>query len=137
MSNTASPADRTASRDRIIIILALLATIAMLCAILFMLVSISRNGLNIRLGGDLSFGELADPITVQLTMDESVALTLAQPIQMVAAGPNGDPIPATLSLALCPTCGGAMLPSKWNLWDGHIEWTCPTCDLTSGPSRAP
>lgn len=111
-----------------VIILALLATLILLCGILFMLMSISRNGLNIRLGGDLNFGELSDHITVELSMDEPVALTLPQPLQMVAAGPGGDPIPATLAFAICPTCGSPMLPSQWNIWDGHIEWTCSVCN---------
>jgi hypothetical protein len=128
MSNSVLPGDRVSDRGRIVIILALLAAVVLLLAILFMLFSISRNGLSIRLGGDLNFGELRDHITVELTMDEPISLALPQPLQMVAAGPEGEPIPATLAFANCADCEGPMLPSNWNIWDGRIEWTCPVCD---------
>ena len=128
MSNSVLPGDRVSDRGRVVIILALLATVVLLLAILFMLFSISRDGLNIRLGGDLNLGDLSDHITVELTMDEPITLALPQPLQMVAAGPDGEPIPATLAFANCATCGGPMLPSNWNICDGRIEWTCPVCD---------
>jgi len=133
MSNSALPTDR----GRLIIILALLASVVTLLGILFMLFSISRNGLNIRLGGDINLSDLSDHITVELTMDEPISLALPQPIQMVATGPGGEAIPATLAFAICPNCGGSMLPSKWNLWDGQIEWTCPVCDQLDPPVDSP
>ena len=133
MSNLVQPADR----DRLIIILALLASVVVLLGILFMLFSISRNGLNIRLGGDINLSELSDHITVELTMADPITLTLPQSIQMVATGPDGEAIPATLAFANCPQCGGPMLPSKWNPWDGRIEWTCPACGEASAPLDTP
>ena len=133
MSNPILPADG----GRLVIILALLASVITLLAILFMLFSISRNGLNIRLGGDINLSDLSDHMTVKLTMDEPISLALPQPIQMVATGPDGEAIPATLAFAICPHCGGPMLPSKWNLWDGRIEWTCPVCDALDPTVGAP
>lgn len=137
MSNSVPPGDRVSDRGRIVIILTLLAAVVVLLAILFMLFSISRHGLNIRLGGDLNFGELRDHITVELTMDEPITLTLPQPIQMVATGPDGKPIPASLAFANCATCNGPMLPSNWSIWDGRIEWTCPVCDESAEAASVP
>ena len=145
MSNSVLPVDRerTADRERpvdpgrLIILLALLASVVLLLGILFMLFSISRNGLNIRLGGDITLAELGDHITVELTTDEPIVLALPEPVQMVTTGPGGEAIPATLAFANCPQCGGPMLPSKWNPWDGRIEWTCPTCDASATPAGKP
>ncbi|MFC2083206.1 hypothetical protein ACFLSG_04125 [Candidatus Bipolaricaulota bacterium] len=120
-------------RGRIAIVLASLASIALLVAILIMLVSISRNGLNIRLSGDINLSDVSDTLTVELTMDEAIVLAMPQPVQMFTTGPDGEAIPAALSLATCPTCGGSMLPSKWNPWSGQIEWTCPACDEIDTP----
>ncbi len=128
MSKTVLPSDRALDSGRIVIILALLASVVLLLGILFMLFSISRNGLNIRLGGDFNLSELGEHITVELTMAEPITLALPQPLEMVAAGPDGGAIPATLAFASCPDCNGPMLPSRWNPWDGRIEWTCPLCD---------
>ena len=124
MNNSALPTDR----GRLIIIL---------LGILFMLFSISHNGLNIRLGGDINLSDLGDHITVELTMDEPISLALPQPIQMVTTGPDGEAIPASLAFAHCPSCGGPMLPSKWNPWNGQIEWTCPVCDEAPALPKTP
>jgi len=136
MTNSTQPSDRTSDNGRIVIILALLASVVLLSAILFLLVSISRNGLHLDLGGNITLGELGDRITVELKIDEPITVGLDQPVQMFASGPNGDPIPVTLGTASCPTCGGSMLPSKWNIWDGRIEWICPVCGDTAA-SRVP
>jgi len=128
MTEPLPPAYRVQDRSRIIVILALLATVILLLAILFMLVSISSNGLDIRLGGDINLSDVSDHLTVELTMDEPIILAMPQPVQMVATGPDGEAIPATLSFVTCPNCGGPMLPSKWNPWNGRIEWACPACD---------
>lgn len=139
MSNSVLPVDRERPVDpgRLIILLALLASVVLLLGILFMLFSISRNGLNIRLGGDINLAELGDHITVELTTDEPLVLALPEPVQMVTTGPGGDAIPATLAFANCPQCSGPMLPSKWNPWDGRIEWTCPACGEPSTPLDTP
>ncbi len=137
MTDSVPPGNRTQDRGRVVMILALLASLILSLAILFMLVSISINGLNIRLGGDINLSELSDHITVELTMDEPIALAIPQPLQMVVAGPDEEPIPATLSFATCPNCGGSMLPSKWTPWNGRIEWVCPACGETGPPLTAP
>ena len=123
MSDPILPVDR----GRLVIILALLASVVLLLGILFMLFSISRDGLNIHLGVDLNLADLGDHITVEVRTSQPIELALPYPIQMVATGPGGEPIPATLAFANCPLCGGPMLPSKWNPLGGQIEWTCPVC----------
>ncbi|MCK5246529.1 hypothetical protein KAR02_06500 [Candidatus Bipolaricaulota bacterium] len=137
MTESAPPGYPIQDRGRLVIILALLASIVLLLAILFMLVSISRNGLNIRLGGDKDLSDMSDQVTVELTMDEPIVLAIPQPVQMVATGPDGEAIPATLSFVRCPSCNGSMLPSKWNPWTGQIEWTCPACGEAGPPLDTP
>ena len=136
MTDSVPPSHQAQNRGRLILISALIAGVVLLLAILVMLVSISRNGLTLRLSGDINLSELSDHITVALTMDEPIVLAVHQPVQMVATGPDGEPIPATLSFATCPSCGGPMLLSKWNPWDGRIEWTCPACGETGPPLDA-
>ena len=130
MTEPISPGDRVQDRSRVVIISTLFAAVVLLLAILFMLVSISRNGLNIRLGGDINLSDVSDHLTVELTMADPIVLAMPEPVQMVTTGPDGEAIPATLSFVTCPSCGGSMLPSKWNLWNGQIEWTCPVCGET-------
>ena len=137
MTEPIPPGYRAQDRGRVFIALALLAGVVLLLVILVMLVSISRNGLNFRLSGDINLSDLSDHVTVELTMDEPIVLAVRQPVQMVATGPDGEPIPATLSFATCPSCGGPMLLSKWNPWDGRIEWMCPACGETGPPLDVP
>ncbi len=136
MTEPIPPGDRVQDRSRVVIALALFAAVVLLLAIFFMLVSINRNGLNIRLGGDISLSDMSDHLIVELTMDEPIVLAV-QPVQMVTTGPDGEAIPATLSFVTCPSCGGPMLPSKWNPWNGEIEWTCPVCGEASQPLDTP
>lgn len=131
MTESPSAGFRTPDRGRLAVLVALVASIALLLAVLFMLVLISRNGLDIRLGGDINLADLSKGITVQLQMSAPVILAIPEPVQLVAAGPDGAAIPATLSFVTCSGCNGSMLPSRWNPWTGQIEWTCPTCGQTS------
>ena len=137
MTEPMPPGYRVQDRSRIIIVLALFAAVVLLLAILFMLVSIGRNGLNIRLAGDINLSEMSDHLIVDLTMADPIVLEMPQPVQMVTTGPGGEAIPATLSLVTCPSCNGPMLPSKWNPWNGQIEWTCPVCGETGPPLDTP
>jgi len=137
MTEPIPPGYRCQDRSRVIIILALLASVALLSGILFMLVSIGHNGLNIRLGGDIKLSDMSDHMTVELTMDEPIVLAVPQAVQMVTTGPDGKAIPATLSFVTCPTCSGPMFPSKWNPWNGQIEWTCPSCGESGSPLDEP
>jgi len=106
--------------------IALLACMLLLGAILFVLLSIGRTGLTIQVTGTVNLSEVGEQLRIELSMDEPVVLSLDQPAQLVATGPDGAAIPATFSLATCPVCGGAMIPNRWNPWTGEIEWICPT-----------
>lgn len=110
-----------------IIAIALVACIALLGAILLVMVSIGRSGLTVHVAGTVNLSEVGDELRIELSMDAPVALSLEQPAQLVATGPDGAAIPATFSLATCPVCGGSMVPNRWNLWTGEIEWICPSC----------
>jgi len=122
---------RARDRGRLAASVALLVCGALLLAILFMLISINRNGLAIHLDGDISLSDMGDDITIQLSMDGPIVLTLPQDVQLVATGPDGHPIPANLSFATCPNCGQSMLPVRWNPWSWQIEWMCPACGQAS------
>jgi hypothetical protein len=135
MTDTSRPG--APDRGRLLILSALAATVALLAGILFMLVLISRNGISIHLGGDISLSDASDRISVELSMNEPLVLTMPEPAHLVATGPEGNAIPAALSLAVCPHCGGSMLPGKWNLWTGEIEWVCPACGQVDVRSPAP
>jgi hypothetical protein len=128
---------RTRIPTNLPIVLALCAVGIVLAAVLFMLVSISLNGLDIRIHGDMDLAQLGNQITVHLTADEPFTLTMPQPVPLEATGPDGEAIPATLSLATCPVCGGPMLPSKWNPWTGRIVWSCPACGETVSQPVSP
>jgi hypothetical protein len=121
------PMETTRVRGSLVMTVATVASIFLLSAILFTLVWLGRGGLTIHVTGSVSLANDSDQIQVNLTMDAPVVLSLEEPAQLVATGPGGEPIPASFSFAKCPTCGGTMLPSRWNPWNGEIEWTCPTC----------
>jgi hypothetical protein len=118
------------ARSNLAIIIVLCALVVVLGALLFILVSISLNGLDVRVHGDVDLGQLSDQLTIHLVADEPFTLTMPQPVPLEATGPDGEAIAASLALVTCPVCGGPMLPSKWNPWTGQIVWSCPACGET-------
>jgi predicted RNA-binding Zn-ribbon protein involved in translation (DUF1610 family) len=109
----------------------------LLAAILLVLLDIGRHGIPLHVSGrvELANDETGVIGTVNLVMPDAVSL--------VATGPDEKPMLARLSVALCPQCGGAMVPVRWALLTGEITWRCLTCGYAgldeaarSGGSRA-
>jgi ribosomal protein S27AE len=90
-----------------------------------LLFKISHDGIAIRLTGRVEVTNATTGVTGE------VSLVMPNPVSLIATGPRQEPIPANLSLIPCPKCGGTMLPVRFNLWTGAIEWRCLTCGYTS------
>ena len=105
--------------------LTLFAVIGLLAAILVILIQVSRNGIRISYSGDLQV--VGMPNEIALRMTEPVELTMPEGTKLTAAFPDGESIPLAISLVPCPACGGSMVPVRWNLLTGAIEWACPNC----------
>lgn len=105
--------------------IALAACAGLLLAILLLLLGIGRNGVRIELAGDVHVTGM--PEEVVLSMSDSVGLVMEEPGHLITTGPDGSAIPTVVSLLPCPECGASMLPVRWSLWSGEIEWACPVC----------
>jgi len=111
-----------------------LVTCAVLLAgILIVLLMIGFNGVRIRLDGAIDLSQMTEAVTLQLAVDEPIALRMEEPVQVIAAGPDGDPIPATL--VFTPVgASGPVLPIRWNPWTGELEWgSMPTRESDASP----
>jgi hypothetical protein len=106
--------------------IALAACAGLLLGILLVLVGIGRNGIRIDLSGDVNVTGMHDTIT--LSMSEPVSLLMEEPGHLIATGPNGEAVPAAITLLPCPQCGSPMLPIRWSPWSGEIEWACSVCN---------
>ena len=114
----------------------LLAALGFLLAgILAALLYISFNGIHVVHSGEVFFTGMTD--SLRLEMPDTVNLSMPEPAALSVTGPGGGSLPLDLSLLSCPTCGGSMIPVRWNLVTGEIEWVCPSCDdsVTSSPNR--
>lgn len=113
----------------------LVAIALLLIGILAVLVEVALHGIRIEHAGTVEVGGIRE--TIQLRMAEPVTLQMPDPAYLVATGAHDDEIPVTVSLPRCPTCGDRMLPVRWNLWTGEIEWVCPDCGgtVTAVPER--
>jgi hypothetical protein len=114
--------NRTAQTALYILIAILLA------GILVVLIFVARNGIRVIHGGSVSLSGIEDAI--ELTISDPVTIEMPTPGRIIATGAESDDIPLALSLLPCPTCDGQLLPVRWNLWSGEIEWACPTCGET-------
>jgi len=112
--------------NRALQILTLVVLVGLLAGVLFTLIDISQNGIRLELAGTVTVSGI--PEQVDLAMDDAVTLRVEEPANVSVTGPEGDAIPATLSLIACPDCGAPMLPVRWNPWSGEIEWICTSCD---------
>ena len=102
----------------------------LLIAILATLITIAWRGVRVEHTGVVSLGGMLDAIPLQ--MSEPITIQMPEPARMIATGAEGDTIPVDLSLPVCPECGGAMVPVRWNPWTGAIDWSCPICgDLSA------
>jgi len=108
---------------------ALVALIVLLAGILVLLVQINRYGLTINVTGAVS---LADA-----KVDGEVTLIMPEAVNLIATGPEKGPVPGSLSLLPCPQCRGSMLPVRFNLFTGKIEWRCADCGHTCEGDTSP
>ena len=118
--------------DRTLRTLAILATVGLLVAILVFVISVSRNGIHISYSGDVRI--VGIPQEIALRMAEPILLSMPDGTTLAATVTGAETGPVTLAFAtaLCPTCGSSMLPVRFNVITGKIEWACPQCDA-SGP----
>ena len=103
---------------------ALIVLIGLLATVLVFLWQINREGVTVHLSGQV---KLADTTGVA----GEVSLVMSEPVSLIATGPQETPIPANLSVVPCPQCGGNMLPTRWNLFSGEIQWRCLECGFST------
>jgi hypothetical protein len=108
--------------------IALAAIIVLLIAVLAALATIAWRGIRIEHAGSVTLAGMTED--VRLRMVDPVTLEMPEPAHLVTTGADGDAIPVDLSLPACPACGGPMVPVRWNLWTGRIDWVCPACGET-------
>ena len=100
----------------------------LLVAVLSVLIVIAWRGVRVEHTGEVTLGAATDG--VELRMVDPVTLQIPEPARLVATGTSGDAIPFDLALPTCPNCGRTMIPTRWNLWTGQIDWRCPACEPT-------
>jgi hypothetical protein len=105
----------------------------LLVAILATLITIAWRGVRVEHTGVVSLGETLDALP--LRMIEPITLQMPEPARLITTGPEGGPIHTDLSVLPCPTCDGTMVPVRWNLWTGELDWICPECGdaVTASP----
>jgi hypothetical protein len=105
----------------------------LLVAILATLITIAWRGVRVEHTGVVSLGGALDALP--LRMIEPITLRMPEPARLITTGPEGGPIHTNLSFLPCPTCDGTMVPVRWNLWTGELDWICPQCGeaVTASP----
>ena len=99
---------------------AAVAVIFLLAGILVTLVHLGRTGMTVNVTGNVGLDNATSGIT----------LAMPQPVNLIATGPDNQPVPADLSIFRCPKCGGTMLPVRFNVLNGEITWKCTECGYT-------
>lgn len=97
----------------------------LLAAILVVLIGITQHGIRIEYAGDVRI--VGMPSEIALRMPEPVQLEMPNGAQLTASVSDGTDIPLSITLLTCPQCGGPLLPTRWNVFTGEIDWTCPAC----------
>ena len=105
---------------QIAIVAATAAIIVLLTAILAVIIHVSRAGIAVNVTGSVGL----------TNQTGGIALSMPQPVNLVATGPENKPVPADLSIFRCPKCGGTMLPVRFNVINGEITWKCTQCGYT-------
>jgi hypothetical protein len=108
----------------IAISVAFVVLVGLLATVLILLWQINRDGVTVHLSGQI---KLADTTGVA----GEVSLVMSEPVSLIATGPQETPIPANLSVVPCPQCGGNMLPIRWSLFSGEIQWRCLECGFST------
>jgi hypothetical protein len=104
---------------------ALIALIGLLATVLVVLWQINREGVTVHLSGQVKLVDAATGVAGE------VSLVMSEPVNLIATGPLETPIPANLSVVTCPQCGGNMLPIRWSLFSGEIQWRCLECGYST------
>jgi len=105
---------------QIAIVAATVAVIFLLAGILVALIHVGRTGMTVNVTGIVGLENAAG----------GIGLTMPNPVNLIATGPESEPIPADLSIFRCPKCGGTMLPVRFNVLNGEITWKCTECGYT-------
>jgi len=108
--------------------IALAGIAVLLVAILATLLVIAVRGIRFEHTGSVTLDGMSEG--VRLRMVDPVTLEMPEPAHLLATGADGEGIPIDLALLACPTCEGTMVPVRWNLWTGEIDWVCPACGET-------
>lgn len=102
---------------QIAITAATFAVIVLLAGILVALIHLDKTGITVNVTGNVGLENASSGID----------LTMPKPVNLIATGPNKQPVPADLSIFRCPKCGGTMLPVRFNVLNGDITWKCTKC----------
>ena len=104
------------------------AALVLLAAILAILAVIAWRGLRVHHTGYVHLGPMQEGIALRVS--EPIELVMPEAVRMVATGPDGGGVPLELDVLTCPGCDSTMIPVRWNLWTGEIDWLCPDCGRT-------
>lgn len=112
-----------------ILALMLIAMIAVFGGLMYILVGVQRDGIRIRVEGEVMLGtsQSDGPAVVELVMSDAV--------QLVGGEENGA-LSAEIGFVNCPDCGGVMVPSRWNPFSGELDWQCVSCGLELQKTQA-
>ncbi len=118
--------------ERTLRTLAVVAIVGLLAAILAFVISIGKNGIHISYSGEVRM--IGIPDEIELRLAEPVVLTMPDGTTLTAtvSGAQSAPVALAFSDILCQECGSSMLPVRFNVLTGKIDWACPQCGAT-GP----
>ena len=107
--------------------------VVLLMAICALLALLAIRGVRVEHTGSVNLGPMQEGIALQ--MSAPVELVMPEAVRTIATGPDGGAVPLELDFLSCSTCDATMVPVRWNLWTGEIDWLCPDCGeaLTSAP----
>jgi predicted RNA-binding Zn-ribbon protein involved in translation (DUF1610 family) len=103
---------------------AAIALIGLLVGMLIVLIQFSKDGLTVHVSGEVGLANATTGVSGQ------VNLVMPEPVNLIATGPDKEPIPTDVSILRCPECGGDMIPVRYNLFTGDITWRCTDCGYT-------